>query len=178
MGAAAFPPGPPTPRPGCYPSFSGFRAEVGGFTSFAPLGTALPAPPRRGLRRRVGRSLGALAFLNVPFRAPGLSWGPGAGGGVGTEARRTGKPGSKPRAEQNQAAQATAVGGATRVTSQRGGAGATHGPAWLCLPPPASRPGPSAPEPGLSPARPAARGWGGGMKHAQHTRELPFGKRK
>lgn len=108
----------------------------------------------------MGRSPGALAFLNVLFHALGLSSVPRAGAGAGTEAMRVGKQGRELSAEQNRAALAAEVGGAERVTGWRGRAGAEGLPSSAsCLSPGPEAPcqPPSAPESRLAGHRSSGR---------------------
>ena len=136
-----------------------------------------PLPPRhRGLRRRVGGSLGALAFLNVLFYHPGdpaVFFSSSAGAG-------------DRGAESGQAmgALATALSSTERVTSRSSQAGVEGlpGSAFSCLspwPPEASCPqvqAPSRARPASTPSIPTPSPWA--TKHTQHTRKHLLGKRK
>ena len=100
---------------------------------------------------------------------------------MGTEAMQSGKQGSELPAPAESAA---AVGGARRVTGQRGRAEAEGLPSSVSrlLPRPEAPCGhlrgqSSPPSARVLPGWLLARGWGG-TEHAQHARELPFGKRK
>lgn len=57
--------------PAVTPPFLVSRLKLVASPPFAPLGTAPPAPPHRGLRRRAGRSPGALAVPECATSCPG-----------------------------------------------------------------------------------------------------------